>query len=154
MLSVAGKVVGRGTPEYLAPGFTAEDLEAFIQPIRQGCMVLTHNGPKYDLPFLNGSLIRLGLQPLPKLLVTDTYAHIPKRGSAFSASLGNMTKRFDVKHQKGTMSEYEWDLAYQGDPDALVKLRRYNIGDVNATIALWERLRELGLLGSPRWWRP
>jgi uncharacterized protein YprB with RNaseH-like and TPR domain len=154
MLSIAGKVVGNGAAEYLAPGFVPDELEAFIQPIRQGCMVLTHNGPRYDLPFLNGTLIRLGLAPLPRLLVTDTYAHLPKRGAAFSASLANMTRRFEVKHQKLQMSEYEWDLAYQGDPDALVKLRTYNIGDVAATIALWEKLRSLRLLGSPRWWSP
>jgi uncharacterized protein YprB with RNaseH-like and TPR domain len=154
MLSIAGKFVDGGKPAYLAPGFTPDELEGFVRPLRQGAMVLTHNGPKYDLPFLNGSLIRVGLKPLPRLLVTDTYAHLPKRGSAFSASLGNMTQRFDVRYQKGKMSEVEWDLAYHGDPDALVKLRRYNIGDVAATIALRERLLELGLLGVPRWWSP
>lgn len=154
MLSIAGQVVGTRRMVYLAPGFSADELDDFVQPLRAGAMVLTHNGPKYDLPFLSGSLIREGLRPLPRLLVTDTYAHLPKRGSAFSASLGNMTQRFDVKHRKGSMSEAEWDLAYQGDPDALEKLRRYNIGDVRATIALRERLLELGLLGAPRWWSP
>jgi uncharacterized protein YprB with RNaseH-like and TPR domain len=154
MLSIAGKIVGNGKAVYLAPGFTEDELEGFIRPIRKGAMVLTHNGPKYDLPFLNGSLIRAGLKQLPRLLVTDTYAHLPKRGAAFSASLGNMTKRFEVKHQKGSMSEAEWDLAYQGDPDTLEKLRKYNVGDVMATIALRERLLELGLLGAPRWWGP
>src|SRR5437762_1678795 len=154
MLSMAGKFVDGGKAIYFAPGFDSDDLEWFVQPLRNGAMVLTHNGPKYDLPFLNGTLIRAGLKPLSRLLVTDTYAHLPKSGAAFSASLGNMTKRFDVKHQKGSMSEAEWDLAYQGDEKALVKLRRYNIGDVNATIALRERLLELGLLNQPRWWMP
>ena len=95
-----------------------------------------------------------GLRPLPRLLVTDTYAHLSKRGFAFSASLGNMARRFEVGHQKGSMSEVEWDLVYQGDPETLVKLRRYNVGDVVTTIALRKRLLELGLLGMPRWWTP
>jgi uncharacterized protein YprB with RNaseH-like and TPR domain len=155
MLSIAGAFVDHpNVVSYLVPGFLPEELDNFVGPLRQGAMVLTHNGPKYDLPFLSGSLIRAGLKPLPRLLVTDTYAHLPKRGAAFSASLGNMTKRFNVKAQKGAMSEYEWDLAYQGDPDALEKLRKYNIGDVLATIALRKRLLELGLLGPPRWWGP
>jgi uncharacterized protein YprB with RNaseH-like and TPR domain len=154
MLSIAGKHVGNGKAVYLAPGFEDWELEDFVSPIREGAMVLTHNGPKYDLPFLSGSLIRAGLDPLPRLLVTDTYAHIPKRGSAFSASLGNITQRFAVTHQKGSMSEVEWDLAYHGDPDALARLRRYNIGDVLATIALRKELLALGLLGAPRWWSP
>jgi RNase_H superfamily len=154
MLSIAGRYVDRGPMRYLAPGFSPDELEDFIEPLRSGSMALTHNGPKYDLPFLSGTLIRAGLRPLPKLLVTDTYAHLPKRGQAFSASLGNLTRRFDVRHQKGAMSEVAWDLAYQGDLGALEKLRRYNTRDVLATIALRERLLELGLLGEPRWWTP
>jgi uncharacterized protein YprB with RNaseH-like and TPR domain len=154
MLSIAGKYVAHREMYYLAPGFSAEALEGFVTPIRAGAIVLTHNGPKYDLPFLSGTLIRAGLEPLPSLLCIDTYAHLPKRGRAFSASLGNLTKRFGVRYQKGAMSEYDWDLVYQGDPEALERLRKYNTGDVLATIALRERLLELGLLGPPRPWRP
>jgi uncharacterized protein YprB with RNaseH-like and TPR domain len=155
MLSIAGKYTSPiGVMDYVAPGFTPEELELIVAPLRNGAMVLTHNGPRYDLPFLNGSLIRAGLKQLPRLLVTDTYAHLPKRGQAFSASLGNMTKRFGVRHQKGSMSEYDWDLAYQGDPDALARLKKYNTGDVLATIGLRKREVELNLLGPPRWWTP
>ena len=154
MLSLAGMYEGERIPTYIGPGFSAEQLEGFVKPIRNGALVLTHNGPRYDLPFLNGTLIRYGLAPLPSLRVTDTYAHIPKRGSAFSASLANMAQRFGVKYQKGHMSEVDWDEVYQGEPDALERLRRYNIQDVRTTLALRKRLLELGLLGPPRRWKP
>jgi hypothetical protein len=153
MLSIAG-ALGDEYPSYLGPGFTPEALDWFIQPMREGCLVVTHNGPRYDLKFLNGTLIKMGLKPLGPLLVSDTYAHLPARGQAFSASLGNLAKRFGIEHQKGSMSEYEWDQAYNGDPGALEKLRLYNEGDVLATRALRARLLELGLLGPPRKWHP
>jgi uncharacterized protein YprB with RNaseH-like and TPR domain len=154
MLSIAGKHTDWRDVSYCAPGFDAHELEDFVQPLRNGSMALCHNGPRYDLPLLNGTLIRFGLAPLGRILVTDTYAHLPKRGQAFSASLGNMTQRFGVKYRKGSLSEYDWDLVYNGEPDALERLRKYNVGDVLATIALREKLRELGLLGAPRWWSP
>jgi hypothetical protein len=139
---------------YLPPGFTASDLEWFVGPFRGNCLIVTHNGPRYDLPFLNGTLIKFGLDPLPRLLVSDTYAHFPKRGQAFSASLGNLAQRFDVEHQKGSMSEVDWDGAYAGEKEALEKLREYNTGDVLTTLSLRKALMEVGLLRSPRMWSP
>jgi hypothetical protein len=154
MLSLAG--VWEDDPDhpvYLGPGFSPKALERFVTPLRNGILVVTHNGPRYDLPFLNGSLMRMGLPPLRSLLVSDTYAHLPKRGQAFSASLGNLAQRFEVEHQKGHMSEVDWDQAYHGDAEALEKLRTYNLGDCYTTLGLRSKLLELGLLGAPRIWR-
>lgn len=153
MLSLAG-----GPDEdhinYLGPGFKAKALERWVTPLREPCLVVTHNGPRYDLPLLNGTLIKMGLEPLPRLLVSDTYFGIPKRGLAFSASLGNLAQRFEVEHQKGHMSEVDWEQVYAGDRDALERLRTYNIGDVFSTLALRRKLLELGLLRGPRPWSP
>ena len=154
MLSLAGRYEDMVTTVYLAPGFNAKDLERFVAPLREGALVVTHNGPRYDLPFLNGTLIKNGLRPLGRLLISDTYAHFPKRGQAFSASLGNLAQRFEVDHQKGHMSEVDWDGAYHGRPEALEKLKVYNVGDVNTTLDLRAKLLELGLLGPPRTWHP
>jgi uncharacterized protein YprB with RNaseH-like and TPR domain len=154
MLSIAGCYADDRVMKYLAPGFTAGQLEDFVSPMREGALIVTHNGPRYDLPFLNGSLIKMGLAPLPRLLVSDTYAHFPKRGQAFSASLGNLAKRFGVEHQKGSMSEVDWDRAYSGDKDALEDLRLYNINDVLTTLDLRAKLMEIGVLRSPKMWCP
>lgn len=140
--------------DYLAPGFKAKAFERWVRPLRQRCLVVTHNGPRYDLPLLSGTLIKMGLAPLPRLLVSDTYSGLPKRGRAFSASLGNMAQRFGVDHQKGHMSEVDWDEVFAGDRDALERLRVYNVGDVMTTLTLRRRLIELNLLRSPRVWTP
>jgi hypothetical protein len=153
MLSIAGVYADAlDDPHYLGPGFSAKQLERFIKPMREGHLIVTHNGPRYDLPFLNGTLVRMGLKPLGRVLISDTYAHLPKRGSAFSASLGNLAQRFGVEQQKGAMSEVDWDRAYNGDPGALAYLKEYNIGDCLTTLGLRAKLLEIGLLGAPRLW--
>jgi hypothetical protein len=155
MLSLAGCYTSDPkSMTYCAPGFTADELEEFVTPLREGSMAVTHNGFRHDLPLLNGTLIKYGLKPLDTLLVSDTYAHLIKRGAAFSASLGNLAARFDVGHQKGSMGEYLWERAYAGDIEALGKLRTYNCGDVRTTIALRKRLLQLNLLRSPSRWSP
>lgn len=151
MLSIAGSLDGEVS--YLGPGFKPKALERFVRPIRDGALIVTHNGPKYDLPFLNGTLMKMGLRPLPPLLVSDTYAHVPRRGQAFSASLGNMARRFGVQ-AKGSMSEWDWEQVYSGDKAALERLRDYNIGDVLTTLELRDRLIGLGLLGPAKRWKP
>jgi hypothetical protein len=153
MLSVAGKFEGKRQMSYLGPGYSAEELEEFVAPLRGETLVVCHNG-KYDLPLLAGTLVKNGLAPLPPVLLHDTYACLPKRGGAYSASLGNMAERFAVGASKGHMGEVAWERAYAGDPAALKKLRAYNEGDVRTTLALRNKLMELGLLGPPMTWRP
>ncbi len=102
---------------------------------------------------LNGTLVKLGLAPLGKVLVSDTYAHLVKSDYAYSKSLGNMAERFGVQ-RKGGMSEYAWERAYAGDPEYLEKLRRYNMGDVVTTLALRQVLLDRRMLKAPRVWRP
>ncbi len=138
---------------YLAPGFTAGALEDFIAPIRGGVLVVGHNAVRYDLPMLNGTLVKLGLAPLGKVLVSDTYAHLVKSDYAYSKSLGNMAERFGVQ-RKGGMSEYAWERAYAGDPEYLDKLRRYNMGDVVTTLELRAELLRRQVLKPPQTWEP
>ena len=153
MLSLAGGPDEHNI-DYLGPGFKARALERWVRPLREPCLVITHNGPRYDLPLLNGTLVKMGLSPLPPLMVSDTYAGLPKRGLAFSASLGNMAKRFGLEQQKGSMGEVDWERVYAGDREALDDLMHYNIGDVFTTLALHRRLSELGLLKAPQRWQP
>jgi uncharacterized protein YprB with RNaseH-like and TPR domain len=152
MLSIAGGYEGERV-EYLAPGFTAGALEDFVAPLRGGALVVTHNGIRYDLPLLNGMMVKMGLEPLPPMLVCDTYAQLVKRGQAFSASLGNMAQRFGIS-AKGGMSEYGWERVYENDPEWLEKLRTYNITDVEVTLELRAALIERKLLKPARVWRP
>jgi hypothetical protein len=153
MLSIAAGFEGKPV-SYLAPGFLKYELERLIMPLREGnVLVVGHNAIKYDLPMLNGTLVKLGLPCLPPLLVSDTYAHLVKSDYAYSKSLGNMAERFGVQ-SKGSMSEYQWERVYEGDLDYLERLKRYNIGDVETVLALRAVLLERGMLKPPRRWSP
>ncbi len=153
MLSMAAAFDDEEGTYYLAPGFTAKALEGFVEPLRDSVLVVGHNAIRYDLPLLNGTMVKMGLDPLGPQLVSDTYAHLVKSDLAYSKSLGNMAQRFGVS-RKGSMSEYDWEMAFAGHPEYLEKLRRYNIGDVQATLELRAELLERGMLKTPRWWKP
>jgi len=153
MLSIAAGFKGKPVA-YLAPGFLKMELERLIMPLREGnVLVVGHNAVRYDLPMLNGTLVKLGRPPLGPLLVSDTYAHLVKSDYAYSKSLGNMAERFGIQ-AKGSMSEYAWERAYEGDPEYLEKLKRYNIGDVQVTLELRAVLLERGILKPARVWKP
>jgi hypothetical protein len=153
MLSIAAGFEGKSVA-YLAPGFLKYELERLIMPLREGnVLVVGHNAIRYDLPMLNGTLVKLGLPCLPPLLVSDTYGHLVKSDYAYSKSLGNMAERFGIQ-AKGSMSEYAWERAYEGDPEYLRRLQEYNIRDVETTLALRAVLLERGMLKPPRVWKP
>ncbi len=153
MLSIAAGY-SKDDIAYLAPGFTPGALEDLITPLRQrGVLVVGHNVTRYDLDLTNGMLMKWGLTPLGPQLASDTLRHLKKRGYAFSGSLGNMSKRFGVQH-KGSMSEYDWEQVYAGDPEYLDKLRRYNMGDVVTTLALRAELLRRQVLKPPQTWEP
>jgi len=153
MLSIAAGFED-GPILYLAPGFSKGYLETFIAPLRQGgILVVGHNAIRYDLPLLNGTMMKMGLRPLGPQLVCDTYAHLLKSDYAYSKSLGNMAERFGIQ-AKGSMSEFKWEQVYAGVPEYLEKLRLYNIGDVETTLGLRRELLARGLLRPPRVWRP
>jgi hypothetical protein len=152
MLSVAAGFEGKSV-SYIAPGFLKYELERIIMPLREGNLLVVAHNAKYDLSGLNGMMMKMGLEPLPPQLVCDTCADVKKHGFMFSKSLGNMAQRFGVP-SKGHMSEVDWEGVYENDPEALEKLRIYNIGDVKTVLALRRVLLERGLLRPPRTWRP
>jgi len=154
MLSIAAGFEGKPVA-YLAPGFLKMELERLIYPIRHNSvLVVGHNAVRYDLPLLAGTLVKLGLEPLTRpILVQDTYLHTLKSGLAYSKSLANMAQRFGIS-SKGHMSEVDWEQVYEGNPEALARLKAYNIQDVKVTLALRRVLLERGLLKPPRVWKP
>lgn len=71
----------------------------------------------------------------------DLYRANVARHAFPSNSLDHLTKRLNVVSKSGHYDPAEADAAYEGDPAAQRRLRRYNIGDVRATTALFDRMR-------------
>lgn len=138
---------------YLKPYASRRAFELWVRPLyTPGVLVVAHNG-SYDLGGLNGESIRLGLDSLPTLLLSDTCKHIPQRGNMWSASLQNMCQRYGVE-EKGSMSRYGWEEAYRGNREWLARVREYNENDVDCVLALRLAMIEAGDLLAPRSWSP
>jgi hypothetical protein len=137
---------------YLPPRASTEQLEAFVLPLREPNVLVVGHNVTYDTDGLNGELIRTGLDPLPPLLISDTM-DIPRHGQMFGKSLADMCEWRGVV-SKGSMSRYWWEAAYRLEPEALKRLRLYNMADVYCTLALRLSLLDGGLLGKAKTWTP
>jgi hypothetical protein len=107
--------------------------------------ILGHNLRRHDIKYLDGLAMGLGLQPLAKRTVIDTYLDLPKR-KGVSFSLENAAERFGCPIQKIHMSEYAWERAYDGDPKYLPLMRERVETDVELNIWLYNYFCQKGWL--------
>lgn len=103
-----------------------EDLAGLI---RRADYVVAHNGDRFDLPMLNGRLLKLGLDPLGKVQTIDTLKLARKSFRLASNKLEYLaqTLGFDGKHE----TDFElWKDCYHGKASALKVMSAYNRNDV------------------------
>lgn len=105
----------------------------------------------HDLKLLNGALLELGMSPLPRKLMSDTYRDLVPM-SGISKSQESMAEMYGVPEPKIQMSQMKWRSANRLEPEGIAKARGRAVGDVIQHIALRRRLLELGALRSPRHW--
>jgi hypothetical protein len=117
-------------------------------------LVYGHNIRQFDLPMLNGGLLRRELPTLPRLLTTDTLKDYPRRKD-MSASLENLAKVHGVSRSLGAkkhMSVFDWEQANRLTSDGVREARERVASDVLLQEGLRARLLERGLLAAPRMW--
>lgn len=132
---------------------TPDAHQAFVDEIGQAGLVYGHNIRRFDLPILNGWLLRLKLPMLPPLLTTDTCKDLPKRGSV-SVSLENMAAMYGLPGEKLAMPQPAWEEANQLTPAGIARAKKRVVSDVVLQERLRLKLLDLGLLKTPRAWRP
>lgn len=117
-------------------------------------IVTGHNVRRYDLPLFQGWCLRQGLPTLPAILVSDTLKDIPKRGP-MSASLENLISTYSLPGSKQKMAQRDWERANQlWDEEAIEHARQRCITDVLYQEGVRAKLKEIGTLKPPRWWKP
>lgn len=112
-----------------------------------------HNIRRHDLPIFQAGLLRRGIPPLPELLTSDTLKDMPKRKD-MSFSLENLAGYLNLQGDKYTMSQPMWEEANRLTPEGIKLARKRVSSDVLLQEKLRNKLIELGLLRSPRIWRP
>jgi hypothetical protein len=126
---------------------------AFHLTLSNADIVYGHNIRRHDLPMFQAWLLRLQMPTLPPILTSDTLRDIPKR-NGLSASLENLAAMYGLEGEKYTMNQPAWEKANTLTRDGLALARRRVVSDVLLQERLRDKLLELGLLGSPRTWRP
>lgn len=129
-----------------------EAYQVFRETISSAALVYGHNIRRFDLPIIQGQLLRLKMEPLEPLLTSDTCRDYPRRKD-MSVSLENLAALYNLEGDKKRMAQADWEQANRLDDDGVSAARERVVSDVLLQAQLRTRLLELGLLAAPRVWR-
>lgn len=149
LLQPDGRFVGDDGERYEA----TDAYSWFAAELAASDLVYGHNIRRFDLPMLQAGLLRLRLPTLPELRTTDTLRDYPKRHD-MSANLENLAKLYGLGDGKMHMAIADWEQANQLAPEGITLARERVASDVLLQEKLRTRLLELGLLKSPKTWKP
>lgn len=125
----------------------------FVSVLGKADLVYGHNIRRHDLPMLNAALLRRQLPILQPVLTTDTLSDYPRR-KGMSASLENLSTFYGLEGEKLKMTQPMWEEANRLKPEGIDLARERVAGDVLLQESLRNKLLDLGLLKSPRTWKP
>lgn len=102
-------------------------------------IIIGQNHLAFDRHFLDGVLFRNSLPVVPKRILIDTY-QTAKGKFAMGSSMANM---LDIWHlgKKDAPDKDDWRKANHGDKEALERITQRCETDVQATAALWRKLK-------------
>lgn len=152
--AAAWKWVGeRGRPHVLTHyDASPEDIaEALAQRVQEADMVVGHYIRGFDLPLLNGNLLRAGLEPLEPILSQDTKKDLLVTHGR-SLSQKNLAAMVGVGAPKIDVTLYEWEAFNTKTPGFRKKGVERVVGDVEQNIEMRAKLIDLGWLGPPKVW--
>lgn len=128
-------------------------LNHFVTRYNEADMVVGHYIRRHDLPIINGALMEFGLPNLQPKLTCDTRLDMYKKGD-IPATQEYLSELFDLPLPKVHMTQRAWREANRLTPDGLKLTEKRVTQDVYQNILLRNKMLELGLLKSPRVWRP
>lgn len=121
--------------------------------ITEADMVIGHYIRGFDLPLLNGELLRNGMPPLGPVLSLDTKQDLlPAHGR--SKSQENLAAQLGIKEQKLKVTLREWEDFNTRQPGCEAKGIKRVKDDVIQNRALRRELAKIGWLGTPKVWQP
>lgn len=100
--------------------------------------VVTYNGKKFDIPRMNTAFLEAGFQPPKPYAHIDLYQTMRKEFGFPSNKLDYITNRL-LGYGKTTHEGHDlWVQCMQGNYEAWLKMREYNINDVVITEQLYD----------------
>jgi hypothetical protein len=124
-------------------------LDPLLAAIAAADMVTGHNISRFDLPIVNAEAMRLGLEPIRKVLVDDTIKVTRSKG--FKKGQDVLGRLLRVPAEKLALDWQAWQDAY--DEDGWQTVRDRCEGDVLQHKLIRARMHERGWVKPPRIWR-
>jgi DNA polymerase elongation subunit (family B) len=128
-----------------------EMIEAFREAYNAAEVVTGHYIRGFDLPLLDGALMRLGGAPLGEKLVQDTKIDLA-RAHGLSKSQENLGAMFELDHPKYPMNTAAWAAANMLLPVGIKLTKQRVVADVEQHEELRLTMLARGLLRRPSLW--
>jgi RNase_H superfamily len=103
-------------------------------------IVVGHNSARFDVPVILTEIMLAGLDPPSPFQQVDTLK-AARKFSFMSNRLGEVAKMLDTTRKLDNSGFDLWVRVMDGDEEARAEMESYNRGDVEATEALFLRLR-------------
>lgn len=118
------------TPDEVAREDDSRIIKSIWDKLEEADIVIAHNGDRFDLPHLNTRFLMNGLPCPSPYQSIDTLKHCRRRLKFETNRLDYIAQRLGVGRKMDTGGMKLWVDCMNGDPDALAKMERYNIVDV------------------------
>lgn len=102
-------------------------------------VLVTYNGPKFDVPVMQRELVLAGYPPPSPWIDVDLLRIVRRRFRFASNRLGEVAQELGLGGKVETSAGL-WPRCMAGDEKAWRLMRKYNIGDVRLTEELLDRL--------------
>lgn len=105
----------------------------------QADIVVAHNGSSFDLPFANTAFLRNGFPPPSPFKLIDTLT-IARKFRFNANNLDDICRDVGLGRKVHHEGFPLWLACHNNDPEAWVKMERYNKQDVALLVKLFEKL--------------
>lgn len=126
-------------------------LERFRRAYDAADVVTGHYIRGFDLPLINGAMMRLGLPLLGTKLAQDTKGDLAK-AHGLSKSQENLGAMFELEHPKVPMNTALWGEGNMLLPEGIEATKKRVVGDVRQHVELRATMLERGVLAAPSPW--
>jgi DNA polymerase elongation subunit (family B) len=117
-------------------------LEETKKVLESADAVVTHNGKRFDWPFIQTRLLIHGMEPLPKkTLHIDTKVIAKTNLRAISNRLNNVAELLSAEKKLENGGWELWEKVLEGDPKSLVLMEKYCKQDVRVLEQVFTKLR-------------
>lgn len=123
------------------PGGNEQFLRTVWEWIDEADILVGHNVDRFDLRMLRSGWIEYGWAPPSPVKIVDTLKVARQSLGMESNTLDALCKRLGLNAKTDKYDPKIAQAAVDGDVKAQKKLRSYNIGDIAASTALYDRLR-------------